>query len=262
MALHSRSHITAETLIFALLFFIFFHFAKRFMRDCDKSCHFHCSHCWYMTPAALWVTWTQPHMIITAAISDYQSQLIQSACFTLHNWPIISILHLSVSLKQLIFHWNRYVTAGGVKEQTIFLFGWWQSLWVWINPGLILFLIPLLQHERSPEDQVRSASSSVCSRLQRTAGESLHPSCPLLRTVWVEGEVAGANPPDASHFYLDLSDCFSIILLQQKLLDVLISPFGRDVVSLLCKYHSSSSVYTGVIDTPVCSPGVFRFIQS
>lgn len=57
--------------------------------------------------------------------------------------------------------------------------------------------------------------------------------------------VTEANPPDASHFYLDLSDCFSIILLQQKLLDVLISPFGRDVVSLLCKYHSSSFVVHG-----------------
>lgn len=31
----------------------FLHFAKRLTRDCDKSCHFHRSHCWYMTPAAL-----------------------------------------------------------------------------------------------------------------------------------------------------------------------------------------------------------------
>lgn len=44
---------------------------------------------------------------MTAAISNYQSQLIQSACFTLHNRLIIGFLHLSVpetnylSLKQM-----------------------------------------------------------------------------------------------------------------------------------------------------------------
>lgn len=69
-----------------------------------------------MTPAALWVTWTQPHEIITAAISNYQSQLIQSACFTLHNGPIIGFLYLRVSLWQLIFQWNRCMPASGTNR--------------------------------------------------------------------------------------------------------------------------------------------------
>lgn len=60
-------------------------------------------------------------------------------------------------------------------------------------------------------------------------------------------------------FHLDLSDCFSIILLQQTLSGVFISPFGRDV-SLVREYHSSSA-YTAVIGMPVCSPAVFTFIQ-
>lgn len=86
-----------------------------------------------MAPAASWVTWTQLHTIITAAISNYQSRLIKPACFTLHNGAIISFLHLSVSLKQFIFQWNRCMPAGGRKNRLACFFGWSHSQWLWVH---------------------------------------------------------------------------------------------------------------------------------
>lgn len=144
--------------------------------------------CWHMTPAALWVTWTQPHTIITAAIGNYQSRLIKSACFTLHNGAIISFLHLNVSLNQFIFQWDRCMPAGGahrLKNRLACFLGWSHSLRLWVH---------FFFHCCGTEDLLK-IRSEVSPHLPVHAGgdhlESLRIiSCQeLLRIVW------GANPP-------------------------------------------------------------------
>lgn len=101
------------------------------MGDCDQSCHFHCSYCWYMTPAILWVTWTQPQVMMTAAISNYQSQLMQSACFTLHNEPVIGSLHLSVT--ETIYLSPKQMCDCGCGQRTDYLSFWLVAVFVVVN---------------------------------------------------------------------------------------------------------------------------------
>lgn len=95
------------------------------------------------------------------------------------------------------------MTAGAVREQNRLSF---------FSDGTLCgrestltrfyFLFQRCSVEGSPEDQVRSTSSSVCSCLRHTAGESLHPSCQLTEDcVSGRGEGGGANPLDASHFF-------------------------------------------------------------
>lgn len=164
-----------------------------------------------------------------------------------------------------VCHWNNSSFAETdvwlrmqSKNRLPFFFGWWQNqLW----PDSISYSTVAAWIISWGSGQkcllIRLFAPAAHSWRAFASGFPVSEDCVSGR--W---ELGGANPPDASHFYLDLSNCFSIILLQQKLLDVLITPFGRDVGSPLCKYHSSSSVYTGVINTPVCSPAVFRFIQT
>lgn len=200
-----------------------------------------------MTPAAVWVTWTQPHMIITAAISNYQSQLIQSACFTLHKGPIISFLHLSVSLKQLIFQWNRCMAAGAAGRLGNGLFGffWTAAASVVVKQAqqdCVSSFTVLLRP--SPEDHVRSASSSVCSR---PAAESASELSELLRTVWARGG------PRAEQTHQQMPSSGSVRRFQRRpapaeaLGCLNLSVWERCCVAPGYKYRSSSSVYTGVI---------------
>lgn len=75
------------------------------------------------------------------------------------------------------------------------------------------------------------------------------------------GEVGGANPLDDSHFFFIWTcQTVSASFCSSRRCRMSSSLFERDV-SLVGKCRSSS-VYAGLIDTPLCSAPVFRFIQT
>lgn len=180
-----------------------------------------------MTPAALWVTWTQPHKIITTAISNYQSQLMQSACFTLHNGPIIGFLYLSVSLWQLISQWNRCMRVSGTNRLKNRLVLWMVTL-CGCESALIWFCfffqccsmqdLLRIRSEVSPHLSVHACSDQLASH---SSCHSYWGSCER----WAAG---GTNPPpDPSHFYrglllfqhpsapADASGCLSLMVRER-----------------------------------------------
>lgn len=193
-----------------------------------------------MTPAALWVTWTQPHKIITAAISNYQSQLIQSACFTLHNGPIIGFLYLSVSLWQLIFQWNRCMPASGTSR---------------LKNRLVLWMVMLCGCESAPTWFCLFFHCCSMQNLLRIRSEvsphlSVHACSDQLERLSIQVVIVtedhvrrevgcGWNKPTTRPLtFIGIYHCFSILLLQQMLLGVSISWFGRDVASVPCIFRT------------------------